>query len=151
MENEQPKTRKVIDWIKYKNIKDASKNYSALKGLKRVNKILYRFIKWGLIGFVVSIGSISYYKYFQEITQNGIKNFESKLNALDNKERFYLLKHQKLSLEYGNIKNIIRSEDKIGITYYREKLLKNASGLVLETCKKNIIRIYEIINLFNNI
>ena len=25
-------------------------------------------------------------------------------------------------------------EDKTGITYYREKLLKNATGLVLETC-----------------
>jgi hypothetical protein len=135
MEKEQPKTRKVVDWIKYKNIKDASTNYSALKGLKGVNKILYRFIKWGLIGFFIGLGSLTYYKYFQDITKNGIKNFETKLKAADNKERLYLLKHQKLSLEYGNLKNIIRSEDKMGITYYREKLLKNASGLVLETCK----------------
>lgn len=134
MENQQPKTKKVVDWIKYKNIKDASTNFSALKGLKRVNTILYRIMKWGLIGFVVCYGSLNYYKYFQDLTQNGIKNFEAKLEKLDNKQRLYLHKHQKLSLEYGNLKNIIRSEDKMGISYYREKLLKNASGLVLETC-----------------
>lgn len=134
MENQQTKTRKVVDWIKYKNIQEASVNNSALKGLKRVNNILSRFLKYGLIGFFVGFGALTYYKYFQDVLKNGIKNLEEKLNSADNKERIYLLKHRKLSIEYGNMKNIYRAEDKMGITYYREKLLKNATGLVLETC-----------------
>jgi hypothetical protein len=134
--NEQPKSRKVVDWIKYKNIKDASTNISALKGLKRVNRILSRFIIFGLIGFSVGLGSLYCYKYYQEIMHNGIKNLEAKLNAVDNIKRLYILKHRKLSLEYGNLKNILRSEDNMGITYYRQKLIKKAYGLVLETCKE---------------
>lgn len=128
------KPRKVVDWIKYKNIREATINYSALKGLKRVNSILSGVIKYGILGFFVFAGTWYAIKSYRETMQEGIKYFENKLNSLPDKERIYLNNHIKLSLDYANPKDIINAEDNLGVTYYREKLLKNANGLVLETC-----------------
>jgi hypothetical protein len=137
MNSEQPpkqQPKRVIDWIKFKNLKDNSVNYSAMTGLKRINKILSRFIKFGVLGLFLSLGAIKFYKDYKENFENGIKNFEEKIKALDDKERIYLNKHRQLSIEYANISNFRDAEERTGISYYREKLLKNASGLVLETC-----------------
>jgi hypothetical protein len=129
-----PKTRKVVDWIKYQNIKENTKNYSALKGLKRVNTFLTRSIKYGVLAFFIGYGCYKYYKDYQETIINGIKSLEEDINNLEEKPLEYLNSHIKLSIEYGNPNLINKAEDDSGITYYREKLLKNATGLVLETC-----------------
>jgi hypothetical protein len=132
------KTKKVVDWIKYKNLKEASINYSALKGLKRVNKILSRIIKFGLIGFLFYSGIQTCYLKYKQIMENEINDLENQLKRNPNLKKLYLQNHLKLSLDYVNRDDYVLSEDKADITYYREKLLKNATGLVLETCKKYI-------------
>ncbi len=132
--NKSPK--KVIDWIKYKNIKDATINNSALKGLKRVNKILLKFLKISVISLTLYFSSKLLYIHYQDVFFFRIKNLENSLNSLteDQKKIMYLNNHMKLNIEYGYAQEMDKSEDKTGITYYREKLLSKASGLVLETC-----------------
>lgn len=130
------KPKKIIDWIKFRNIKEVTINNSALKGLKKINSLLSRFIKVGIIGFL----SYNCFKlainHFEDVFYKNIEKLENEINKLDEdrKKYIYLQNHIKLSLEYGNSKRMDDIEKKTGIAYYREKLLKNASGLILETC-----------------
>jgi hypothetical protein len=128
--------RKIFDWIKYQNIKESTINNSALVGLRRINKKFSLFIK-------LSIFTLGYYfttkiikDHFEDVFFHRIKNLEKSLKSLseDQKKITYLNNHIKMSIEYGDIKGMDEIEDKTGITYYREKLLRKASGLVLETC-----------------
>ncbi len=132
--NKSPK--KIYDWIKYNNIKDATINNSALKGLKRVNKIVSRFLKFSFFSLFVYFGYKISLKHYEDVFHNNIKNLEKSLNLFSEEERkyAYLNNHIKLSLEYGNSSEMNSIENKTGIAYYREKLLQNAKGLVLETC-----------------
>ena len=128
--------KRVIDWIKLKNIREQTKNnYSALKGLRRVNNLLYKTLKYGFILTLVCFGGHGLYRRFNDTMENGIKEFENKINDIYDKKRLYLQKHRALMLDYSAAKEVDAAENKIGITYYREKLVKNASGTVLETCK----------------
>ncbi len=126
--------KKVVDWIKFQNLRESTRNYTALKGLGRINKILSKTTKYGLLGLIIFIGSYSSYRMYKETMETGIDYFEKRLDTIHDKQRVYLTNHVKLSLEYANNYDINYAEDKSGITYYREKLLKNANGLVLETC-----------------
>jgi len=148
-------TKKVVDWIKFKNLKDATINYSALQGLNRINKLLSRFIKYGLLGFIIIGGSYIYYKRYCDIISNGVQFLEKQIHNLDDKQIIYLKNHIRLSLDYAYPDDILKAEDKIGITYYRQKLLRNASGLVIETCKyffiKKAVEYFKIVSIIKRI
>lgn len=132
--NQKPK--KIIDWIKYRNMKESTINYTALTGLKRINKILTRFIKLSFIGFTIGFGSLAVYNHFQDLFKNRIDQIEQMISSEgeDEKKIVYLNNHIRQSIEYGKKSEMDDIEEKTGIIYYREKLLKNAKGLVLETC-----------------
>jgi hypothetical protein len=134
---EPKKPRRIYDWIKYRNIKEATVNNSALVGLRRVNKIISTFIKISFAGMFIGYGLYAMYTNYTEIFEKRIKSIERMIDTEgeDEKKIVYLNNHIKLGLEYGRIQEMDAAEDKTGITHYREKLLKNASGLVLETCK----------------
>jgi hypothetical protein len=136
-QNSPKKPKRVYDWIKYRNIKEATVNYSALKGLKRVNKILSFFIKMSIAGVFIGYGCYALYTHYIDIFDTRIKQLEKMINTEGEDERkiVYLNNHIKLGIDYGRNQIMDQVEDKSGITYYREKLLKNASGIVLETCK----------------
>ncbi len=128
--------KKVVDWIKYKNIQESTRNNnSALKGLRRVNKILSRSIKLGIFSFISLSTFYYYYRDYNDTMNNAIPFLEKRVATIPDKKNIYMQNHIKLSLEYSDLTNILNAEDKAGLTYYREKLIKNASGLVLETCK----------------
>jgi hypothetical protein len=137
IQNSPKKPKRVYDWIKYRNIKEATVNYSALKGLKRVNKILSFFIKMSIAGVFIGYGCYALYTHYIDIFDTRIKQLEKMINTEGEDERkiVYLNNHIKLGIDYGRNQIMDQVEDKSGITYYREKLLKNASGIVLETCK----------------
>ena len=137
IQTEPKKPKRVYDWIKYRNIKEATVNYSALKGLKRINKILSFFIRTSLAGVFIGFGFYALYTHYIDIFNTRINQLEKMINAEEEDERkiVYLNSHIKLAIDYGRNQIMDQVEDKTGITYYRDKLLKNASGLVLETCK----------------
>ena len=129
------KPKKVVDYIKLRTIKDNSNNFSALIGLKRVNNILKKFIKYGICGTVIAFVVIVGYNHYNNVMLNGIKNFDDMLSKIYDKRKAFYDKHKILFLDYSQKKDIDRSEDVANITSSRKKLIKNASGLVLETCK----------------
>jgi len=130
------KPRKIIDWIKYRNMKESTINFTALTGLKRINKILTRFIKFSIIGFTLGFGSLAVYNHFQDVFNNRINQIEQIISQEGEEEKkiVYLNNHIRQSIEYGNKSEMDNIEEKTGIIHFRQKLLKNAKGLVLETC-----------------
>jgi hypothetical protein len=96
--------RKIFDWIKYQNIKECTINNSALKGLRRINKKFSIFIK-------ISILTLGYYfttkiikDHIEDVFFKRIKNLEKSIKSLseDEKKIAYLTNHIKMSIEYGN-------------------------------------------------
>jgi hypothetical protein len=130
------KPKKILDTIKLRNYNEASMNLSALKGLRRINTTLSRFIKLGL---ALLISGFSYFKlksHFNYIMNNSVKNLEEKVTKLQNIEKFYLERHKNLMLDYAVKESIDNSEESFGIIDVRNKYMKYANGLVLETCKQ---------------
>ena len=89
------KPKRIIDWIKYKNMKEATINYTALTGLKRVNRILTRLIKFSILGFIVGYGCFSLYNHYNDIFENRIKTLEELISkeGEDEKKIVYLNNH----------------------------------------------------------
>jgi hypothetical protein len=129
------KTKKIVDWIKVYNLKDQTRNYSALKGLGRVNKIISTIFKLTIGGFILYFPISSFLRDVDNVLKNGPNEFFKSLDSIPNKEKIFHDAHYKSIINYGNENTIENKEIELGIYDYRKKLLKNASGLVLETCK----------------
>jgi hypothetical protein len=129
------KTRKIVDWIKVNNLKEATRNYSALTGLKRVNNIIKFIFKMTIGGAIIYIPLVGFLNDVDNVLKNGSKNFFKKINAIPNKEKLFHNAHYKSILNYHDDDEFENKETELGIYDYRRKLFKNASGLVLETCK----------------
>jgi hypothetical protein len=94
------KTKKVIDWIRFQNIRDNSRNFTALKGLSRVNKILSFLLKYGIASCFLAAGIIWYKKDLYYVLNKGPKDFLNKLNDLPNKEEIYMKAHKNLLIDF---------------------------------------------------
>lgn len=128
-------TKKVINWIKVKNIQDNSINFSALKGLSRINKTMKTFIALIVLG---SFGGYIYTFLRDEIDYTlgeGRQKFLHYVKYLKFKENSFIEGHRQNLPEYFDVKKIELAEANSGILDLRRKLLSYAQGNVLETCK----------------
>jgi hypothetical protein len=94
------KTKKVIDWMKYKNYKDHSRNFSALTGLQRVNKILGRGIKLTISGLLLYIPYKIFAKDVEEVLSNGANEFYRKLENTPKNEKIFHNSHYKSVINF---------------------------------------------------
>ena len=94
------KTKKVVDWIKFNNIKENSINFSALPGLKHRNNLIIKIIKISIFSAFVGYTSFFYYNEYNLIISDGGKTFLKELNNLPNKKSTYKDSHKLLCLEY---------------------------------------------------
>jgi hypothetical protein len=101
-------SKKVVNWIKYNNIKNNSSNYTALKGMRRINKTISFFLKIGIPFSILTTGMIAFYYDFDYITKQGVYDFNKKLNSLQNVEKIFLNAHKKLMLDYTDLKVSIK-------------------------------------------
>jgi len=94
------KSKRVIDWIKFHNIKQNAINLSALDGLKKRNQILRKIIKYSIFCGILGYSSYYYINEFNMIISDGGKTFLSRLNGLPNKKSTFKDSHKLLCLEY---------------------------------------------------
>ncbi len=94
------KVKRVVDQIKLKNIKHNSINASGLKGLRRVNNVLFWTITLGITGSTLWFIGRSYYRSVIYATTEGKKLFLKNLDNLPNKAELYLNAHKQLITEY---------------------------------------------------
>jgi len=94
------KSKKVIDWIKFNNIKENSVNLSALDGLKRRNNILRKSIKYSIVLGILGYTSYYYLNEYNIIVSDGGRTFINRLNNLPNKKSTFKDSHKLLCLEY---------------------------------------------------
>jgi len=96
------KVKKVVDHIKLKNLKDNSVNLSALTGLRRINKVIYRSIVFGFSISAIGFFTTAYYNNIIYSITEGKKLFLNRLDTLPNKETLYMEGHKKMMIEYSN-------------------------------------------------
>jgi hypothetical protein len=94
------KSKKVIDWIKFNNIKENSVNLSALDGLKRRNIILRKTIKYSIVFGFLGYATFYYFKEYDLVIADGGRTFINRLNSLPNKKSTFKDSHKLLCLEY---------------------------------------------------
>jgi hypothetical protein len=133
------KTKKVVDWIKFNNLKEQTRNYTALKGLGRVTKITKMLLKITIGGLLVYFPLVGFLNDVESVLKNEPKNFFKRLYALPNREKIFHSAHYNSIIGYAKDDIFETKEVELGIHDYRKKLLKNANGLVLETCKNYFI------------
>jgi hypothetical protein len=92
--------KRVVDWIKYKNIKDNSLNNSALEGLSRRNKILKGIIKSMFVFTILGYNGYNYINEFNYLIKDSGKNFLKNLNNSANKKLIFKDSHKLQCLEY---------------------------------------------------
>jgi hypothetical protein len=130
------KTKKIVDWIKYNNLREQTRNHSALKGLGRVNGILRFFSKLVLGGVVIYFPLMGFLNDVENVLKNEPGNFFKRLDAIPNREKIFHNAHYKSIIDYTKEDEFETKEVELGIHDYRKKLLRHANGLVLETCKR---------------
>ena len=104
------KSKKVIDWIKFNNIKENSINFSALDGLKRRNNILRKTIKYSIVLGFLGYATFYYHNEYNMLITDSGRTFLNKLNSLPNKKSTFKDSHKLLCLEY--LDNKVKINDK---------------------------------------
>lgn len=94
------KSKKVVDWIKFNNIKENSINLSALDGLKKRNEILRKFIKYSIVFGIAGYTSYYYFNQFNMVIKDGGRTFINRINSMPNKKSTFRDSHKFLCLEY---------------------------------------------------